>query len=246
MVWKNYAVAAVNILVSSLPLFATWDPIVGICYCGIAVLLLALLSWNIVGDFIVVLFILHAKEVPSNALIAPSLQRYLRYLLNHELKNQRAPSLYYADSKIPYYMPVSARSAVVSLALEDRLQRNGERLLIQGVPKDAYVPKIMISRKVALLSLASYAIVIRIMELWAIFFAVAVKAIMALVMPITSGALFGSAREMVNAASFGSAIGRIILKINDVASYIQDKLIDFAMKITCSNSYRIIEESSQV
>ena len=104
----------------------------------------------------------------------------------------------------------------------------------------------MISRKVALLSLASYAIVIRIMELWAIFFAVAVKAIMALVMLITSGALFGSAREMVNAASFGSAIGRIILKINDVASYIQDKLIDFAMKITCSNSYRIIEESSQV
>ena len=203
MVWKNYAVAAVNILVSSLPLFATWDPIVGICYCGATVLLLALLSWNMVGDFVVVLFILHAKEVPSNALIAPSLQRYLRYLLNHELKNQRAPSLYYADSKIPYYMPVSARSAVVSLALEDRLQRDGERLLIQGVPKDAYVPKIMISRKAALLSLASYAIVIRIMELWAIFFFFFFKAIMALVMLITSGALFGSARDMVNAAFFG-------------------------------------------
>ena len=46
------------------------------------VLLLALLSWNMVGDFIVVLFILHAKEVPSNALIASSLQRYLRYMLN--------------------------------------------------------------------------------------------------------------------------------------------------------------------
>ena len=72
---------------------------------------------------------------------------------------------------------------MVSLALEDRLQRDGERLLIQGVPKDAYVPKIMISRKVALLSLASYAIVIRIMEFWAIFFAVAVKAIMASLVP---------------------------------------------------------------
>ena len=102
--WKNYAVAAANILVSSFPIFVTWDPIVGICYCGIAALLLALLSWNIVGDFIVVLFILHAKEVPSNALIAPSLQRYLRYLSNHELKNQHPPSLYYADSKIPYYI----------------------------------------------------------------------------------------------------------------------------------------------
>lgn len=244
--WRNYGLAAVNVLVSSLPIFATWDPIVGICYCGIVGLLLVLLSWNVVGDFIVVMFILHAREVPSNALIAPSLQRYLRHLSNHDLKNQRTPSLYYADSKIPYYMPISARNAVVSLALEDRLQRDGERLLIKGVPKDAYIPKIMVSRKVALLSLASYTIVIRIMEFWVIFFAVAVKAIMALAMLIASGALFGSASEMVNAASFGSAIGSIILKINDIANYIQDKLIDFAMKITCSNSYRIIEESSQV
>ena len=69
---------------------------------------------------------------------------------------------------------------------------------------------------------------------------------MALVMLITSGALFGSVSEMVNAASFGSAIGSIILQINNVPSYIQDKLIDFAMKITCSNSYKIIEESSKV
>ena len=69
---------------------------------------------------------------------------------------------------------------------------------------------------------------------------------MALVMLIASGALFGSASEMVNAASLGSAIGSIILKINEIASYIQDKLVDFVMKITCIKSYRIIEESSQV
>lgn len=60
--WKNYLVAVVNILVTSLPLFATWDPIVGLCYCGIAILLLALLSRNIIGDYIVILFILHAKK----------------------------------------------------------------------------------------------------------------------------------------------------------------------------------------
>lgn len=246
IMWKNFAVAAANILVSSIPLFATWDPIIGLCYCGIAILLLALLSWNIVGDYIVILFILHAREIPPNALITPSLQRYLRYLSNHELKNKRTPSLYYANSKIPYYIPVSARNAVISLALENRLQLVGERLLIKGVPKDSYIPKTIISRKTALLSLASYAIVIWIMELWAIFFAVAVKAIMALVMLIASGALFGSVSEMVNTASLGSSIGSIILKINEIASYIQDKLVDFVMKITCINSYRIIEESSQV
>ena len=130
--WKNYAVAATNILVSSIPLFATWDPIVGLCYCGIVILLLALLSWNIVGDYIVILFILHAREVSPNALITPSLQQYLRSLSNHELKNQRTPSLYYANSKVPYYIPVSAKNAVVSLALENRLQLDGERLLIKG------------------------------------------------------------------------------------------------------------------
>ena len=223
--WKNYAVAATNILVSSIPLFATWDPIVGLCYCGIVILLLALLSWNIVGDYIVILFILHAREVSPNALITPSLQQYLRSLSNHELKNQRTPSLYYANSKVPYYIPVSAKNAVVSLALENRLQLDGERLLIKGVAEGCLHSKTIISRKAALLSLASYAIVIRIMELWAVFFAVAVKAIMALVMLIASGALFGSASEMVNAASLGSAIGSIILKINEIASYIQDKLV---------------------
>lgn len=243
--WRNYGLAAANILVSSLPILATWDPIVGICYCGISVLLLALLSWNVVGDFVAILFILRAKKLPSDAVIAPILKRYIHSLKNGE-QQQRETALYYADSKIPYYMPVSTRNAVVSLALEDRLKQNGEQLLVEGVPKDAYTPKVIVSRKAALLSIASYAVVIRIMELWAIFFAVAVKAIMALVMLITSGALFGSASEMVNAASFGSAIGSIILKINNVASYIQDKLIDFAMKITCSNSYRIIEESSKV
>lgn len=244
--WRNYMVAAANILVSSFPLFMTWDPIVGICYCGISVLLLALLSWNAVGVFIVVQFILHAEKVPPNAVIAPILSRYVRHLMGKELKNQREPSLYYVDSKIPYYMPVSVRNAVVSLALEDRLERDGEGVLIRGMPKDAYVPKIIISRKAALLSLACYAVVIRIMEVWAILFAVTIRAIMALVMLIVSGALFGSAREMANAASFGSAIGRVIIKINDIAGCIQDKLVDFAMKITYANSYKFIEKFNQV
>lgn len=186
------------------------------------------------------------KKVPQNALIMPSLQRYVRYLSNHELKNQRIPSLYYVDSKIPYYIPVSVRNAVVSLALENRLTQDGERLLIKGVSKDAYIPKVIISRKAALLSLAGYAIVIRIMELWAIFFAVAVKAIMALAMLIASGALFGNIEDIKNAFSFGFSLGSVMLKINEIAGYIQDKLIDLVMKITCSNSYRIIEESNQI
>ena len=246
--WKNYAVAAINILVSSLLLFAMWDSVVGLCYCGIVILLLALLSWNIAGDTIVILFILHAnaKEVPPNAQIVPCLQRYFRYLSNHALKNRCTPSPYYANSKNPYYIPVSVKNVVVSLALERRLQTDGEKLLIRGVPKDTYCTKTIISRKAALLSLASYAIAIRIMELCAILFAVAIKAIKALVMLITSGALFGGVREMGEAVSVGTAIGSIILKINEKVSYIQDKAIDLAMKITSSYSYRIIEESSQL
>ena len=233
-------------MVSSIPFFATWDPIIGIYYCEISILLIALLSWNVIGDLIVTRFILHARKIPPNAVIAPILKRYLNYLKTEELKNQREPVLYYADSKIPYYIPVSKRYAVISLALEDRLQRNGEKVLIKGVPENAYAPNIIISQKVALLSLASYTVAIRIMELWAIFFAMAVKAIMILVMLITSGALYGNAREIINAASWGSAIGGVILKINNVVSYVQDKLVDFVMKEACSGSYKIIEESNQI
>ena len=55
--WKNYGLAAVNVLISSLPLLATWDPIVAAYYWLFLIALFALCSWNVVGDLIVTLVI---------------------------------------------------------------------------------------------------------------------------------------------------------------------------------------------
>ena len=44
--WKNYGLAAVNVLISSLPLLATWDPIVAAYYWLFLIALFALFSWN--------------------------------------------------------------------------------------------------------------------------------------------------------------------------------------------------------
>lgn len=106
-----------------------------------------------------------------------------------------------------------------------------------------YDIKLMISRNVLLLSLISYTIVIRFMELWAIIFAVTVKLIFSLVMLIVTGALFGSVREMADAISLGSLIGTVALKINDIANYIQDKIIEVAMKWVFTYSFQFVEES---
>src|SRR5699024_2850021 len=144
-------------------------------------------------------------------------------------------------------IPISTKVFVVSLALQDVLDRKGASLLIQSIPKETYEPQLIISQKVLLLSLISYTIVLRVMEFWAIFLAAAIKAIFAFVSVMCSGAWFGgSLQEIINAASWGSLIGSIGLKINDITNFIQDKLIDLALKFTCSSMYYFVKESHTI
>ena len=243
--WKNYVFAAINVMVSSLPIWVTWDPVVGTCYCGGAILLLLLLSWNTLGTFLAVHFVFRAKPLPQDATIAPAMNQYLHTVIGKGLMEERGSTIYYTGSEIPYCIPVNKCNIVISLALEERLQRDGVNLLLQGVPEDVYDTKLMISRNALLLSLISYAIVIRFMEFWVVIFAVAIKLIFSLAMLIVTGALFGSGREMVNAISLGSLIGTVALKINDIANYIQDKIIELVMKWTLTNSFQFVEESGR-
>lgn len=243
--WKNYMLAAINVMISSLPIWITWPPIVATYYCGGAVLLLLLLSWNTLGTIIVVHFVFRAKPLHQDAAIAPALNQYLQTVIGKGFMKERDSTIYYTGSESPYCIPVNKCNIVISLALEERLRRNGANLLLQGVPESMYDIKLMISRNVLLLSLISYAIVIRFMEFWAIIFAVAVKLIFSLVMLIVTGALFGSGREMANAISLGSLIGTVALKINDIANYIQDKIIEVAMKWVLTYSFQFVEESGR-
>ena len=76
---------------------------------------------------------------------------------------------------------------------------------------------------------------------------VGLAAIFAFVSVMCSGAWFGgSLQEIINAASWGSLIGSIGLKINDITNFIQDKLIDLALKFTCSSMYYFVKESHTI
>lgn len=241
--WKNYGLAAVNVLISSLPLLATWDPIVAAYYWLFLIALFALFSWNVVGDLIVTLVIFHSKPLPFNAAIFSVIEEYF-YNINKTAQAQKShPVIYYTDSQTPYFIPISTKVFVVSLALKDMLERAGAGLLSQRIPKETYEPELLISQKVLLLSLISYTIVLRVMEFWAIFFAAAIKAFFALASVMFTGAWAEGEKATMNAAAWGSLLASVGLKVNDITNFIQDKVIDLAMTFTCSRMYYIVEES---
>ena len=119
--WKNYMLAALNVAVAGLPFLVGWDLVLYGVYCGFAVLLLGLTAWNPVGDWFSILFVFYAKAVPEEALIMPALRRYLREAISGKGYLKPKCRFYYAESRIPYFIPISRKRVVLSLALEDYL-----------------------------------------------------------------------------------------------------------------------------
>lgn len=122
--WKNYMLAALNVAVAGLPFLVGWDLVLYGVYCGFAVLLLGLTAWNPVGDWFSILFVFYAKAVPEEALIMPALRRYLREAISGKGYLKPKCRFYYAESRIPYFIPISRKRVVLSLALEDYLIRD--------------------------------------------------------------------------------------------------------------------------
>ena len=219
----------------------TWsDPIMIFGYLGFALLFLALTLWNPVGDYIAILFALRADPLPANALIAPAVQNYLSAAGNQGLLSDLKCKVFYTQSTVPYLLPLGKNRIVLSLGLEDWLLQNPDSLF-RAVPREAYEPKLILSRKALLISVVCYIAVIRFMELWAIFFAVAIKAITALAMMIATGAFFEGVREMVNATLWGFALGIIIMKINEWVNYVQDKFVNWIMDSLMKSSVQMLE-----
>ena len=242
---KNYALALLNMVIAGLPILLTWDPIIFLCYFGGAAAILALTAWNVVGDVIAIFCVFHGDLVPPDALIRPALDRYFKTAADQGLLRADAAA-YYATSGTPYFIPLSGKRVMLSLALEDWLLQDGAGRLFQAVPREAYDAGVMASRKVLLLSLFCYVLVIRLMELWAIFFAVAIKAIMALAMMITSGAFFEGFHEMLEATLFGCALGVVIVKVNDLFNFLQDKVVNWIMDSTMKSSFDFLQQEGAV
>lgn len=204
--WKNYMLAALNVAVAGLPFLVGWDLVLYGVYCGFAVLLLGLTAWNPVGDWFSILFVFYAKAVPEEALIMPALRRYLREAISGKGYLKPKCRFYYAESRIPYFIPISRKRVVLSLALEDYLIHDYDGNLYRDVPDEAYIPNLVLSRKTLLLSIFCYVLILRFIELWTIIAAVIVRLVFAAIAVIVTGSFYEGVHKMMEAIWIGAAI----------------------------------------
>ena len=230
---RNLLLSAVNVLVISIPFGLTWGMEGYLFACAAQILLVSLLFWNVVGDAILAFFIFQGKAIPANAEMRPVIERYMNYLIStHVLEGPGSKILLWADSIQPYFIPISKRTFIVSISLQDELIQQGEQLLRTHVPSDVYSAGQISSRKILLLTVFGYIVTLRLLELWAVIFAVAVKIMMSIVMLITTGALFGTAKEAGDATSLGVVLGNLGLKGNDAVNYLQDYFTEWLVRET--------------
>lgn len=185
-------------------------------------------------------FIFQGKAIPANAEMRPVIERYMNYLIStHVLEGPGSKILLWADSIQPYFIPISKRTFIVSISLQDELIQQGEQLLRTHVPSDVYSAGQINARKILLLTVFGYIVTLRLLELWAIIFAVAVKIVMSIVMLIVTGALFGTAKEAGDAISIGVVLGKLVLKMNDFANYLQDRFVEWFVRQTVLGHFRV-------
>lgn len=202
-------------------------------------LFILLSSWNPIGEIIIILN-LHAKKILHDQDMLFALNQYQKYLLKNNLIEEQC-SLYYTNIKFLSCFPISRKKIIVPLSIEGQIINNGCQFLISSIPKERYDANLMFSRRALLLSIVGYEIVFRLIELWAIIFAFAVRAIFALVMVLATGSIFGCAKDVGNAISFGSFLGNIAIKINDIINSLQDKIINLIVTLTMDNSIKSLE-----
>lgn len=234
---RNIGFATFNILIIAVFFGLIWG-FEGYAYAvGIHIILIGLLCWNPVGDWIVATIILQGKHIPSGADMEIVIGQYLRDLVSlGVLEYKPYRHLMYTKSKLSYFLPVSTRFFVVSFSLQTPLIQNGAQLLHSRIDNGTYDRKLMCSRRVLLLTAFGYMIAMRILEVWAIIFATGVKLLVTLCVLLASGALFGSGSDIAGWSSIGYAIGTIIVKINDIVNSIQDKVVEWLIKVAVSAS----------
>lgn len=233
---KNFVLTILNICIAGLPILITWDSKIYFCYLGIICVFILMFSWNPFGEVIIV-FVLHAKRVPSNSYMFYTLNQYLEYLVINKIMKEQCLA-YYTDIKSTLCFPISRKRLIVPLNLESEIIKHGKQFLINFTSEEVYSSLLIFSRRLLLLSVVGYVITFRVMEVWEIIFAFAVKMIFALVMLLASGALFESSKEVGNAISFGSFLGDVALKINNIVNFIQVNIVNLIFKISMHNSIK--------
>ena len=109
--------------------------------------------------------------IPNNAEIKIAIDNYIKHI--YFKKNGKYPykaKIVWVDSELPFFVPVSRRAFVVSVALQDSIIDFGEVFLLRNFPENSYNQAILYSRKCLLLTFIGYKISLRFLELWAVFF----------------------------------------------------------------------------
>lgn len=150
---------------------------------------------------------------------------------------------YYAESRIPYFIPISRKRVVLSLALEDYLIHDYDENLYRDVPDEAYIPNLVLSRKTLLLSIFCYVLILRFIELWTIIAAVIVRLVFAAIAVIVTGSFYEGVHKMMEAIWIGAALGKVVWKINECFNFIQDKMVEFVMKRTMTGTFDYLKKS---
>lgn len=132
---------------------------------------------------------------------------------------------------------------VLSLALEDYLIRDYDGSLYRDVPDEAYIPKLVLSRKALLLSIFCYVLILRFIELWMVIGAAVVRLVFAVVAVIVTGSFYEGFHKMMEAIWIGAALGKVIWKINECFNFIQDKMVEFVMKRTMTGTFDYLKKS---
>lgn len=237
--------AFINIIISGLPLLVILHPIVFLIYCGICVIFILLFCWNSLGDSLIVIHSCHARILENDDLIFPIIHKYNDFLRNKSFVANENVHYFYTDSQTPYWFSISKNTIIFSRILENSILDNGVNFF-ESISDKSYESKLLLSRKVVLLSVLCYNFIFFIMKIWMVFFSFAIKFMFSLVMVLVTGALFERPRDVLNAVHIGAFMGEIALFVNKVMCFIQDKMISFVMKKTCNDTLNFVENKNTI
>lgn len=243
---KNYMLSAVLMLLQGLFCWINWGITAYFSYLVVAAVCLLLLSWSTLGDILILRLVFRAQPMPGSAQMAPAVRAYLEDCKFRGDLSSKTCTAYYADSEVRYFMPVSRRRVVISLALQDELISAGPIILFRGVPSESYIPAVMLSRRVLLLSILGVLAILYVAEILATLIAFVTKAICSLAMLIATGAIFYGLRAIWNAIALGRALGSLVLKIQDLFQLLEDRLIEWLMRFTAACSFRSLQHDNVV
>ena len=168
---KNVLLSLINISITAIPFFLIWDFEMYLVAILFQIVIIACTFWNIAGDVLIIRTVLNGKGIPNNSQIKSATTKYLNYLESKDLiETQKQKLIYWANSSVPYFLPVSKRTFVISSALQDYLVRQGAQALIKQFPNEMFATSIIFSRKILLLTVLSYRIIMKVLEWWGIFF----------------------------------------------------------------------------